>query len=489
MDSLVLFRGSLPNSASFLYPVQERFAVYGLWAALLAGILFLSPLLSFCFFVLFAVTGLLWRMGEPPIFPFAMAYQWVYVVAPLLYQQATGSYPKGAFVGDLEGAVLLSMLGFLALAAGIRSGLSVYQSRVLARKSELLSCAAPYSLPLLFWCTVLVYGVHWFLEVSPMALYFNAAQILYAVLSFRDVLLVVLWYTILRRGEGYPYGIAAVLFVLIPRLASVQSSFKEVFFILIVVLASEWRPWRAPFQGRRNARLVAAMLAIILGLLYLGIVWEGAVKPTIRTAGVQGSPLEKVETFYQLTAQPIASLDLATGFELLTARMSSATFFSHVLERVPAAVPHEGGQLSWRALLHVLTPRILFPEKENLGGDSWIATRYAGLMVGPNTSVGIGYMAEFYVDFGRFGMFLPLLFYGALLGITYNLFFLVSPSYDLLRSVLIIPYINNFLTFDGHFAKLLGGLLTNVMVFVMVLVLVGLLSNRKHSHLEAVRPA
>src|SRR5207247_92942 len=100
----------------------------------------------------------------------------------------------------------------------------------------------------------------------------------------------------------------------------------------------------------------------------------------------------------------------------LVARIDSIWQFSLVLERVPREIPHENGKLTSRAIKHVLTPRILFPNKPSLGTDSWLPIYYAGISVGEGTSVGIGYMAEFYVDFGYPGMFLPLLAYGVMLG-------------------------------------------------------------------------
>jgi hypothetical protein len=66
-------------------------------------------------------------------------------------------------------------------------------------------------------------------------------------------------------------------------------------------------------------------------------------------------------------------------------------------------------------------------------------------------------------------MFLPLLGYGMLLGATYCLLLLTARSYHLSHAVIVVPFLNHFLTFEGNFAKLLGGLFMNLLVLVLFL--------------------
>jgi hypothetical protein len=68
-------------------------------------------------------------------------------------------------------------------------------------------------------------------------------------------------------------------------------------------------------------------------------------------------------------------------------------------------------------------PRIIFKNKEILD-DSKRAVRYTGLRLAgadEGTSIGIGYMAESYVDFGAAWMMLPIGGLGLAMGLVYRL--------------------------------------------------------------------
>src|SRR5204863_3861183 len=99
-------------------------------------------------------------------------------------------------------------------------------------------------------------------------------------------------------------------------------------------------------------------------------------------------------------------------------------FFALTIENVPANIPYENGTLWLGTVNHVLMPRFLFPNKPAIH-DSERTRYYTGIKVaGPEegTSIGIGYMAESYVDFGPVGMFVPILFLGMLYGLIYRFF-------------------------------------------------------------------
>jgi hypothetical protein len=57
----------------------------------------------------------------------------------------------------------------------------------------------------------------------------------------------------------------------------------------------------------------------------------------------------------------------------------------------------------WSALKHLVTPRVLFPDKGILASDSEFVRKYTGIPVAgadQNTSIAFGYAAESYIDFG-----------------------------------------------------------------------------------------
>jgi hypothetical protein len=446
-----------------MYPLFKKFTIIGLIFGALALLILKSFIAGLAFFVVFFCAGLLWRANEPPILSFALAFQWIFIVAGYLYTTAGGDLGEYELIGNIDLAVVLSLIGLICIAVGMRLGLAVIRKRHPEQPLDQVN------LRTLFWATVITYSVSWVIEISPMDIFFNAAQILYAVLSFREVMLCLLWLVILKRREGYRYGWMAFVVALLPRFTSRQSTFKELVFMLLVVALIEFKPWiKTAAQRAWNFRLVTAFAITSILLFAAGVVWEGAVKPVWRSLDFQGTPLETMDVFAHVTAATTSEMDEETGVRAFVKRLSSITQFALVLDRVPTVVPFENGGLTKRALTHVLFPRVLFPGKENLGSDSWLAEEYAGLNVGEDTSVGIGYMAEFYVDFGMAGMMPCLLALGFFFGVVYRIIFLFSPSSAIASALVIAPFMGNFITYEGSLPKILGGFIMTTAILVVM---------------------
>lgn len=457
-----------------MYPFFKKLTIVGLLSATLAILVFKSLIISLAFFVLFFCAGLLWRVDEPPILAFALAFQWIFVVAGYLYTIAGGDLGEDALIGNVDLAVLLSLVGLICIAFGMRLGLLLWHRR-LPKQSD-----PEINIHTLFWATVITYSVSWIVEISPMDIFFNAAQIIYSVLSFRDVLLCLLWLIIFQRREGYRYGWIAFVIALLPRFTSKQSTFKELIFMVLVVALIEFKPWiKTAAQRTWNRRLVVGFVITSVLLFAAGVIWEGAVKPVWRTLEFQGTPMQTLDAFAHVTATTTREMDEKKGIEAFISRVSSITQFALVLDRVPSLVPHEDGRLTRRALNHILLPRLLFPSKENLGSDSWLAEDYAGLTIAEDTSVGIGYMAEFYVDFGISGMFPCLFVLGFFFGIAYRLIFVLSPTYTIGSALVIVPFIGDFITYEASLPKLVGGFIMTTGVLLVLSRLVPLIGPRK----------
>ncbi len=108
--------------------------------------------------------------------------------------------------------------------------------------------------------------------------------------------------------------------------------------------------------------------------------------------------------------------------------------------------------------------------------------KYAGVHVSgeeSGTSIGLGYIPQFYIDYGVAGIILLSLIFGTVLGIVYRSFIFVSPSYEIYQSIVTVLLLNHFLNYDSEIAKLLGGLLMNVIIFMLIFVLAGPFIHRK----------
>ena len=441
-----------------------------------------APLIGGALLVLLGAVGCVWRRGEPPILAFCLTYQWVFIVSGYFYLMAMGTYPGFKRVGMIETAVGLSLLGLLALVAGIRIGRYAIAPRDDSAQAQDTVLEPSYSVERLCVWVVGLYTVNWFIRIIPMTILFDAAQVISNILAVRGIIFALLLFAVLQQHTKYRYAILTFIYVLTPQFASMMAHFKESLFLFLIAILRQWRPW-SPSQAERHrsVRITWTMVGASIALLAMAVLWEGGIKPKWRPAimhgTVTGSPIQKLKAFTVIAKEAAADFELSLAAEALAARLSSsAGFFSRVLERVPEVVPYEQGGLTHRALKHIVMPRLLFPEKLNLGGDSWLVSKYAGIRVADEkqgTSVGLGYMVECYIDFGIPGMFFPLFAYGLLIGLLYQSVRLMSPSLPLFHGAIIVIFLQHFTSYEGELAKLWGGLIQTWIIFLLFLYFCG----------------
>jgi len=64
--------------------------------------------------------------------------------------------------------------------------------------------------------------------------------------------------------------------------------------------------------------------------------------------------------------------------------------------------------------VEALMPRILWPDKPITAGSTNLVSNYTGMSFGENTSVGIGQVLEFYINFGEIGIVIGFLIFGVI---------------------------------------------------------------------------
>jgi hypothetical protein len=73
------------------------------------------------------------------------------------------------------------------------------------------------------------------------------------------------------------------------------------------------------------------------------------------------------------------------------------------------------GRTLWEAILSPI-PRFLWPTKNISAGSGDLVSEFTGLKFGEDTSVGIGHVMEWYVNFGSPGVFFGMIFIGVVIG-------------------------------------------------------------------------
>jgi len=461
-----------------LYPLQIPLAVVGAIAGVLA-LLFQDWIVAVAVFSLFALVGASWRADMLPIIPACIAFQWISASTGYIFNLNAGHFPGGGYPERLGETLLLSMAGLAAVVAGLRLMMSLFKRTIF---DKTLAPTMRYNLNRVFLLTLVVFAGSYVIDILPKQIWFGGAQIIENLLALRFVPYFLLLVAAFERGRGFSQVVIATLWVTAPQLLTGFSDFKEILFVIIIAALAQWRPWvRTRQQRRQNTRILLFGALIAVMVAAFGIIWTGGVKQEWRdqiwSGNVNASPTERIGLFFDTVARVVPKLNVGQAAETLATRISSGTlYFTYVVERLPRVMPHENGLLIGKAITNATQPRFLFPNKVNLGGDSWLVRRYAGVAAAGDevgASIGLGYMAEFYIDFGMLGVIGLSIFWGAIGGGVMVLLAKVCPSREIFLAVIIGIFTQYFMAFDGSFIKLFAGLLQRTLIAAAVFALVG----------------
>jgi hypothetical protein len=98
----------------------------------------------------------------------------------------------------------------------------------------------------------------------------------------------------------------------------------------------------------------------------------------------------------------------------LDSRLNQNILLGAAVERMTDQGGYAHGDTLWDALL-ALIPRALWPDKPMQAGSGTLVTQYTGIQFDAGTSVGIGHVMEFYVNFGTLGVILGFALLGTLI--------------------------------------------------------------------------
>ncbi len=364
------------------------------------------------------MASLLLFKGDSPILFACCMMQWMQATTPVFYCDFHGISLEHAFgFPNMKMATQLSLFGLLALSIGMRIGLGRWRTAAAAMESEVRQISMS-RLTRLWWAAFFLGSIAGRLAWSAGGL----SQVLYALGSVKWLVLYVMAYKVLAEQKGARPLIIAMALEFALGLLGFFGNFKEVIYIFGLAYLSLGKV--------QSLRTRCISLAVAVFGFFVAIYWQ-ALKADYRGfqieaaqgKGGSATTMEKVQELRRLYTSNTGGI-LSTGFANLVERVSYTQFFGSTLEYVPSRVPHEGGSLWIGAVKHVLMPRLLFPNKA-ITDDSSRANKYTGLNLAgieSETSIGIGYMAESYIDFGVYGMIAPIFLFGLLMGLIYRRF-------------------------------------------------------------------
>lgn len=424
----------------------------GVGAGVAAGLLANDPLLGTAVFVLLAGLKLVWTDDGLFVLPAAYFFHWTQTSLGLVYKAVFDREVATFNASNYKPMVLMALGCCLALAVGVRLGITLMRRfRVAEPRIEYA-----FSFPLLIVAYVVATSFEGSLAVVA-ADYPSVRQIIVTADTARlGILFLVLRRFLSPRPRWMMIGGILALEVVFG-ITGFFAGFREPLVLAALAVLEIF--------DRRNLRHwmalgAAGVCAVGVGLLWMGIRTEYR-RDYVEIDNFSSSRSARLRDIQSLSVDFLrgdrdSTWDTA---DKLVDRMWAIYYPALAVERVPSHVPHTNGEILSAALVHIVTPRVFFPDKPELQSDSEKVRKYSGVFVAgaeQNTSIAFGYAAEAYIDFGVPVMFLPVLGFGLALGVLYLLFYRFIHHRELTVAFSTVTFWISMYLFERSWATMLG---------------------------------
>ena len=390
-----------------------------------------------------------------PVLFLAFLFQWTQVTIGLFYAGLTGRDIPTIYRSDYRPMVLIGLGCVLAIAVGVRAGVSLVRRRwqemdIQERPDDVLS-----------WPMLLcAYGVAVVFEgaiVQLSADYPSLRQIFLTITIARMGML----FLIFRRLCHPVFRWAPFMTLLGMEVAlgftGFFAGFREPLVLGVMALLEI-------FDHRRMSHAVS-LVGLLVVMIGASVMWMG-VRATYRR---DFSEIDAFSTSQSARMDRISSLgsaffqsdrgEMLNTLDSLIDRMWVVYYPALAVARVPSVLPHTNGAIVGAAVTHVVTPRALFPDKPELPSDSEMVRKYSGVWVAgraEGTSIAFGYAAESYLDFGIPIMFVPPAVFGLLMGLAYAFFVSIIGHRELAVATVTVIFWLALYLFERSTANMLG---------------------------------
>lgn len=423
-----------------------------------------NPILTFISLATLPILlKLTYRKGFTAVFAFMIIWQWIQVTIKIFYADLL-FMPVSEFVdtNSFGDAVIFSLLGLLALASGIfisTKDIPAVETSVLRQEVKRYSEKKLFIL----WAAFSLFNS--FIS-SIMFNIMQLQQIFVGLLNIKMIIVAALMFVsfLNNRDKRFIYIVIAVEVVL--GFTSYFSGFKNILFYLVIITAT--------IYPKLNFK-ISLRYAYALGLILLfGTTWI-LIRGEYRAFLNQGTGMQVVQVpmsqRLEYLGKLISSIELdnfGEGIEQTVSRTSYSDFLAQVMDRVPEYTPYEKGELFINTLKHIFIPRLFYPAKKSLD-DSEITNIYTGRQyfgASQGTSIGIGYMAYYYIDFGKYLMLIFIFMQGVLYGLVYKYFSKKVKTKFLVYSIT-LPIMMSVYLYETSQPKLIGGLLSSFIILAI----------------------
>ena len=376
-----------------------------------------DPLVAASVVVLWLCIKLVSTHDRLYVLPLAMTFQWSQTILGMLYKAFTGREVP-AFASDYRPMVMMGMGCVLALSAGIFLGLKLRKPPDPNEQRPETAVGVT-----VLW---LAYAIGTSLEGSILAVAPDYTSFRQLITTLDTARLGVL-FLILRRFCAPPPRWAMMAAVVggevLLGITGFFAGFRDPLILGALALLEVFDRKKSEHWAVLS---ISAVLAVTMGLVWMGIrtAYRAEYVEMDKFANSRSARIDRVRdlTFDFFNG---GAGDIWNTTDALVDRMWTIYYPALAVERVPKILPHTDGAIFGAALMHIVTPRIFFPNKGELMSDSDMVRKYANVHVAgreQGTSIAFGYAAESYIDFGVPWMFAPVFGFGVFIGFCYALF-------------------------------------------------------------------
>jgi hypothetical protein len=362
-------------------------------------------------------------------------------------------------------AIIVSLGGLTAMLLPViyfQSKLPIVDVFSLKREADKLSITK----------TMYCYIIAFFLSslLGSLAFLFSSiTQIIISVVKIKWLFFLLFGFQSILKNEKRNYFYAFIGLEFLSGFFSFFSDFKTVIYFVVILILS--------FVHSINFKQI--LLGTIIGffLIYMALLWT-SVKSDYRSylnGGQKNQTVtvnkdEALSRLYDLSNNVDQDKLSSSTVDFLD-RLQYTYHFAKTIERVPAVIPFQNGDNWLQNIEFTTTPRFFNPDKPILDNSvktsKYTGIRYAGQKQGASFS--LGYFAEFYIDFGIYGMMLGLLVLGFFYGKIYYYLIMKGSKNLILNYAVAGSFFMEFNAFEMDGTYLLGRLLSSLLTYYILI--------------------
>lgn len=430
---------------------------------LVSGFLSAYPVAAiFSWLSLYVTFLLFWRENEPKVIFFGLVFFWLTIPIKLFYADLYGiPYESLSRSNNIVEVTYVSLVGYMVFILGIYFPVRTYKRKLDYSAKRFIEYYDESKVTRIyvyaFIATNIIQGA---LFLIP-----GLSQLLFGFLQLKLGFIFLLIFSIQVSKRNAVIGYSILAFEIAISFFSIFSNFKDILITIIVSITF--------FDIFINRKRLVYFIIGVLACGYLFLVWQ-EVKGEYRTYLTGGEKSQEIKAeradALQYLSVLFSNAQILGNQKLIYStvdRIGYIEFFAQATNRVPSQIPHEGGEIWKDNVLHILMPRIFFPDKRVVD-DSEMVNKYCIQRVsqGKGATFSLGFMAESYIDYGWYLMYLPIFFVGYLFGSMYKLIMRVSPNY-LWACVGVTPLWFNIACNGTPGTKILGWLFTYFIALVI----------------------